>query len=256
MNSNVEVLSAMLFSVWQLDCVPATACKRYVENVLQPPTDSDPLKALTSQTQTTCIWSQDVWWPTNASTPQTGRQWMNTKWEMLTSRYCRRALVRLGRRYNPSVMCAACCKKAESLVPTIQVSITTPCLCTCKIVIVSNNIKDSVNDNDNDIGNSNNKNKDKNENKNNSDDNHNTNHSYYNAFWLRARYMQGKSCVSTAACSVHPQTSYKYDFKQHKWSHSVSKHLAGSTGMKGCGMNSTVQWSAQVQGEPVARQAF
>lgn len=61
---------------------------------------------------------------------------MRLKPEMLTSRYCSRAPVLLGRRYSPSVMCAACCKKAESPVPTIQVSITTPCLCTCTIAMV------------------------------------------------------------------------------------------------------------------------
>jgi len=68
------------------------------------------------------------------------------KSETLASRYCSRAPVRLGRRYSPSVMCAACCKKAESLVPTMQVSITTPCLCTCTTVKITKETKDSDND--------------------------------------------------------------------------------------------------------------
>lgn len=69
---------------------------------------------------------------------------MDSMRQMLTSRYCSRAPVLMGRRYSPSVMCAACCKKAESPVPIIQVSITTPCLCTCTIAMVTNDIKDSA----------------------------------------------------------------------------------------------------------------
>lgn len=48
---------------------------------------------------------------------------------LLTRRYCSKAPVCFGRRYSPSEMCAACCRKAESWLPTIQVSMTMPCLC-------------------------------------------------------------------------------------------------------------------------------
>lgn len=154
---------------------------------------------------------------------------MRLKSEMLTSRYCSRAPVRLGRRYSPSVICAACCKKAESFVPTIQVSITTPCLCACKTAVVINNIRDSAadddNDNDTNNGSDNNaKNKCRNENKNNADRNVCTNHSDDNAFWLR--HMLGNPCPFAAASlynlsirhqAVHLVTQHDKAFGRREW---------------------------------------